>query len=207
MLVLPHLTLRKLRLRGTRPFAEDHTDLNLAPPSPDVWTAPPELWASPCFDSGGGSCMKLHRDMHVPRKAHHWGWWSHHQPRSGCHRPPLMGSSSSVAVSFFPLSFLSSLLPEKKNPVALLSHNHAHSGVLAHGWWLSWIKTQSLSHQLNLMVSVGSLGSRPWSNDLSPRFHWEGAGGQIGRGIQKWHKGGEEHYWASDCGGRLSLVP
>ena len=163
MLVLPHLTLRKLRLRGTRPFAEDHTDLNLAPPSPDVcvnctsWNGEHHHALTQVVEGG----IKLHRDMHVPRKVHHWGWWSHHQPRSGCHRPPLTGSSSSVTVSFFPLSFLSSLLPKKKNPVALFSHNHAHSGVLAHGWWLSWIKAQSLSHQLNLMVSVGSLGSRP----------------------------------------------
>lgn len=129
-------------------------------------------------------------------------WHSRHQPPSGCHRSLFPGSSPSVVVFFVLLQFLPSLLCKKKNQVALLNHNLVQSSILANGWWLSWIKAKSLSNQLNLRVSGGPLGSRPWSSDLSTRFPWEGVG-QTGRGGQKWPKEGEVHYGGGYCIGRL----
>lgn len=65
-------------------------------------------------DSAGGSCYKNAQRYARAQGAHQWGWQSLHQPPSGGPRPAFPESSSSVAVFFFLLYFLPSLLRRKR---------------------------------------------------------------------------------------------
>lgn len=150
--------LRKLRHRGSKAFAEDHTetDLNLGLSAPEASVSWTPCALTPVMEV----VIKLHRDIHMPSKVYQWGW------QCCCQRPPQDAishhSQDPAHLSLFSFPYFSFFIldsPRKgiELPYLVIMLYRVECWLTMGGY----LGSKFSPFLISLIMSVGSPGSRP----------------------------------------------